>query len=593
MAKAIEESRKCARYSERPWLKHYDFWVPPSITYPRQPAYRALEIGAMNYPDRPATIFFGQEMSFKELQDRAYRFATALSDFGIAKGDRVGIMLPNCPQFPISFWGILRAGAVVVCFNPTYTVREFERQARDSGVRALVILDQIASAILPAISETEIEHVMVTGVQECMPPTGASYAADRKGSLSGLESLKDVLDSAARHSRSERDVKIHSLLDLIGSTSPRYIKVDIDPEEDLAVLQYTGGTTGLSKGAMLTHFNLFANTAQAAVWRSYVRSKEGERSLLVIPLFHVYGLTVGMMIGALDGSTLILIPKYDVELVVDAFERYRPTVFPGVPTLYVSLLNHPRAAQIDFSSVKYFNSGSAPLPLDVIERFEALTGRILRQGYGLSETSPTTHTQTVLGLRKPESCGIPFPDTECKIVDVETGETEVPVGEVGELCIRGPQVMKGYWKQPEETARALRHHSEGGGPWFYTGDIARMDEDGYFYIVQRKKDLIIVSGFNVYPSEVEEVLYAHPAVMEAGVVGVSDEYRGERVKAYVALRPGMEASVEELIEHCRSQLARYKVPSEIKLLAALPKTTVGKILHRALRELDDFGGSGA
>src|SRR5262249_33096538 len=561
MVRAAETIDTGSRYSERPWLKHYDFWVPPSITYPRQPAYRALDMGAMNYPDRPATIFFGREMTFRELQDRAYRLATALAELGIAKGDRVGIMLPNCPQFPIAFWGILRAGAVVVCFNPTYTAREFERQAKDSGIRALIVLDQIAAPILATVPETDIENVLVTGIQECMPAeTGASYEAERAGSLPGLESLQEVLDSAIRRSRSGRSCNLHHLLDLVGNTKRKYIKIDIDPEEDLAALQYTGGTTGLSKGAMLTHFNLFANTAQAAVWRSYVKSKDGERTLLVIPLFHVYGLTVGMMIAALEGSTLILIPKYDVELVVDAFERYRPTTFPGVPTLYVSLLGHPRAAEIDFSSVKYFNSGSAPLPLGVIERFEALTGRVLRQGYGLSETSPTTHAQTVLGLRKPESCGIPFPDTECKIVDIETGEQEMPAGEPGELCIRGPQVMKGYWKQPEETARALRFDGDGRGPWFYTGDIARMDDDGYFYIVQRKKDLIIVSGFNVYPSEVEEVLYSHPAVMEAGVVGVPDEYRGERVRAYVSLRPGMEASVEELIDYCRSQLARYKVP---------------------------------
>jgi len=591
MAKVIETHRAASCYAERPWLKHYDFWVPPSITYPRQPAYRALEIGAMNYPERAATIFFGREMTFRELQDRAYRFATALADLGIARGDRVGIMLPNCPQFPIAFWGILRAGGVVVCFNPTYTVREFERQARDSGIQALVVLDQIAPAILSCIHETEVENVLVTGIQECMPEgAGALYRAERAGSLPSVESLKSALASALTAGDPERGIELHSLLELISRTERRHIKVEIDSEEDIAALQYTGGTTGLSKGAMLTHFNLFANTAQAAIWRSYIRSRDGERSLLVIPLFHVYGLTVGMMIAALDGSTLILIPKYDVELVVDAFERYRPTVFPGVPTLYVSLLNHPRAREIDFSSVKYFNSGSAPLPLDVIDRFEALTGKVLRQGYGLSETSPTTHTQTVLGLRKPESCGIPFPDTECKIVDVETGEREMPVGEAGELCIRGPQVMKGYWNQPEETARALRSDGEGGGPWFYTGDIARMDEDGYFYIVQRKKDLIIVSGFNVYPSEVEEVLYAHPAVLEAGVVGVRDDYRGEKVRAYVALKPGMNASVEDLVEHCRQQLARYKVPSEIRILAELPKTAVGKILHRTLRELDEDSG---
>jgi long-chain acyl-CoA synthetase len=282
---------------------------------------------------------------------------------------------------------------------------------------------------------------------------------------------------------------------------------------------------------------------------------------------------------------MVLIPKFDIDMLLDAVERYRPTVFPGVPTLYVSILNHPRSNVVDFSSVKYFNSGSAPLPLEVTERFEALTGCILRQGYGLSETSPTTHSTSQLGLRKPESCGIPFPDTECKIVDLETGEVEMPIGEPGELAIRGPQVMLGYWNQPDETARALRQDPEGGAPWFYTGDVARMDEDGYFYIVQRKKDMIIVSGFNVYPSEVEEVLYSHPAVLEAGVIGVPDDYRGERVKAFVALRPGATATEEELLDHCGKGLAKYKVPSRIEFLESLPKTAVGKILHRSLREI--------
>jgi long-chain acyl-CoA synthetase len=565
-------------YRAKPWLKHYDFWVPASATYPRQPVYRALEIGAGNYPDRPYTIFFGAEMTFAQTRDRALRLANALSQMGVAKGDRVGVMLPNCPQFPVSFFAVARAGATCVSINPTYTPREFERLAKDSGIRALVVMDQLAPALLPVIAGTEIEQVIVTGIQDYMPePVAARYVAENGERLPVLADLQQAAPA---------NVTISHFSKVIEESPARHFRVEIEPEQDLAALQYTGGTTGVPKGAMLTHFNLFANTIQSVLWRSYFSTPEGERMLLIIPMFHVYGMTIGMLLSAIQGGTMILIPKFDINLMLDAINRYKPTFFPGVPTLYVSLLNHPKAAETDFSSIKYFNSGSAPLPLDVTERFEELTGCVLRQGYGLSETSPTTHSTSQLGLRKPESCGIPFPDTECKIVDLETGETEVPVGEMGELCIRGPQVMRGYWNQEEETRRALREDPDGGGPWFYTGDIATMDEDGYFYIVQRKKDLIIVSGFNVYPSEVEEVLYSHPAVLEAGVIGVADDYRGERVKAFVALRDGMQATPDELTEHCRAGLAKYKVPSEIAILPALPKTAVGKILHRSLRDME-------
>ena len=568
-------------YADKPWLRSYDFWVPATATYPKQPVYRALEIGANNFPDRAATLFFGAEMSFRALRERALRFAAALRGFGIHKGDRVAIMLPNCPQFPISFFGVLRTGATVVSINPTYTPREVERLAKDSGIRVLIVMDQIAGALVSVLAKSSIEHVVVTSLQDYMPDAvAARYVSEREGQLPSVDSIRKAL---ARSSGSSPAV--HELDELIKSTEPLHFRVDIDPE-DIAALQYTGGTTGTPKGAMLTHSNLFANTIQSVLWRSFFSTPEGERTLMVIPLFHVYGMTVGMLLGALQGSTLILVPKFDADLLLDAITRYKPTFFPAVPTLYVALLNHPKSKETDFSSVRYFNSGSAPLPLDVIERFEELTGCVLRQGYGLSETSPTTHSTPQLGPRKPESCGIPFPDTECKVVDIESGEREMPVNELGEICIRGPQVMKGYWNQPDETARALRPDPHGGAPWFYTGDIGRMDDDGYFYIVQRKKDMIIVSGFNVYPNEVEEVLYSHPAVMEAGVIGVRDDYRGERVKAFVSLRPGAAVTKENLIEYCAQGLARYKVPAEIEFLDALPKTAVGKILHRSLREIE-------
>lgn len=576
MRSAKESAEHESYYAKKPWLKHYDFWVPESVSYPRQPVYRALEIGASNYPNRPATVFFGAELTFRELKEQAYRLASALTRFGIVKGDRVGIMLPNCPQFPVSFFAVLRTGATVVSINPTYTPREFERLAKDSGIRALIVTDLNAASIAEMLPSTSIENVIVTGLQDYMPEgVAAGYVAERKSQIQPIADLQ----------RAAGGMPIHGFSKLIQESEPQYIRVAINTEEDIAALQYTGGTTGTPKGAMLTHFNLFANTVQSALWRSYFSTPDGERMLIVIPLFHVYGMTVGMLLGALQGSTLILIPKFDPDLLIDAIPRYRPTFFPAVPTLYVSLLNHPKSKETDFSSIKYFNSGSAPLPLDVTERFEALTGCVLRQGYGLSETSPTTHSTTQLGLRKPESCGIPFPDTESKIVDIETGTTEMPVNELGELCVRGPQVMKGYWNQPDETARVLRQDPDGRGPWFYTGDIGRMDEDGYFYIVQRKKDMIIVGGFNVYPSEVEEVLYSHPAVMEAGVIGVADDYKGERVKAFVSLKPGMNATESDLLDYCRKGLARFKVPTEIEFLPGLPKTAVGKILHRSLRDI--------
>jgi long-chain acyl-CoA synthetase len=351
----------------------------------------------------------------------------------------------------------------------------------------------------------------------------------------------------------------------------------------VAVLQYTGGTTGVPKGAMLTHYNIFANVVQTESWAHSATRRGEDTYLLVIPFFHIYGFTVGLIEGVWRGVRQVLIPKYDVEALLAAIRDYRPTYFPAVPTIYISLLNHPKAKEYGIDRVRVFNSGSAPLPVEVIERFERMTGGTLNEGYGLSEASPVTHSTATLARRKPGSIGLPLPDTDMKIVDLETGTREVAVGEEGELCIAGPQVMKGYWNRQDETAIALRR-DEAGRTWLYTGDVARMDEDGYTYIVQRKKDMIIVAGFNVYPSEVEGVLYAHPAVLEAAVVGVPDEYRGEVVKACVVLKGGAAATPEELIEHCRGGLAEFKVPRTVEIRESLPKTAVGKILHRALRE---------
>lgn len=541
-------------YASKPWLKHYDYWVPAEINYPRQPIYQILQIASGRYGEKPATAFFGAHLSFRELKSQVDRFAAALVRLGIEKGDRVGIMLPNSPQYLISFFAIVRLGAIVTNINPIYTQREVDLVAQDAGLKAVVGLDQLAPLLLAVKPTSSIEHVISTSVQEyTAQPEGAPPAPD--GTLSFTELIRQV-------------------------EYPELPRVSIDAEEDVAVLQYTGGTTGVPKGAMLTHYNLYANSLQSGLWGEGVTEKGNERYLMVIPYFHIYGQTVGMLIGAWQGAMQIMIPKFDVNLLLDAIKRYEPTFFPGVPTLYISLLNHPDARTSGLDRVRRFNSGSAPLPIEVLEKFEALTGGMLYEGYGLTEASPVTHSTPTLSKRKPGSIGLPIVGTECKIVDLETGETEVPVGQEGELCIRGAQVMKGYWNKPGETANTLRDG------WLYTGDVARMDEDGFFYIVQRKKDMIIVSGFNVYPNEVEDVIFTHPAVVEAAVIGVPDEYRGEAVKVFVVLKPGMDASVEEIVEFCKERMAKYKVPSHVVFVPALPKSAVGKVLRRELRELE-------
>jgi long-chain acyl-CoA synthetase len=541
-------------YALKPWRKHYDFWVPAEINPPNQPLYQILQIASVCYKERPAVAFVGAQMTFGEMKSHVDRLATALLQLGIGKGDRIGIMLPNSPQYPICFFAIVRLGAIVVNVNPIYTPREIEMVAKDSGMRAIIVMDLLAPNVLGIKQKTAIEHVITTSLLDYSAKSSEAGPAP-DGTLSCKKLIGDVTEV------------IH----------PR---VAIDPGEDVAVLQYTGGTTGVPKGAMLTHRNLYVNTLQSYVWGQHLTDRGNERYLLVIPYFHIYGQTVGMLLGAWTGAMQIPIPKFDPNMLIEAIKQYRPTFFPSVPTLYISMLNHPEIKTCGLEYVRRFNSGSAPLPVEVIEQFEALSGAMLYEGYGLTEASPTTHSTPTLAKRKIGSIGLAFPSTECKIVDLETGEIEVPVGHDGELCIRGPQVMKGYWNRPDETAIALRDG------WLYTGDVARMDEDGFFYIVQRKKDMIIVSGFNVYPNEVEDVLFTHPAVLEAVVIGIPDEYRGEAVKAFVVLKPDASSTEEDLLEFCRANLAKYKVPSIINIVPALPKSAVGKVLRRELREME-------
>jgi long-chain acyl-CoA synthetase len=557
-AKPVSETAP-SPYAARPWLNHYDYWIRAHNNYPRRSLHEILRVATADVPEATATIFLGAQLTFAQIKERSDKFATALTRLGFKQHDRIGIMLPNCPQYLIAAFAVLRIGATVVNVNPLYTPRELEVVARDSGMSALIALDllvPVVNSVREQSGASIIPTLIITSAGEY------SAAAIPCTAVEGAMRFTDLID---------------------GVTEIDLPSVQIDPERDVAVLQYTGGTTGKPKGAMLSHYNIFANVVQTEGW-VFRPGKRGENTfLLVIPFFHIYGFTVGMIGGVWHGVRQVLIPKYDVEALLIAIRDYTPTYFPAVPTIYISLLNHPRAKEYGLDRVRAFNSGSAPLPLEVIEQFERVTGGTLCEGYGLSEASPVTHTTASLARRKPGSIGLPIPDTDVKIVDLETGEHEVAIGKEGELCIAGPQVMLGYWNQPAETANTLRTDAN-GVTWLYTGDVARMDEDGYFYIVQRKKDMIIVSGFNVYPSEVEEVLYAHPGVFEAAVIGVPDAYRGEAVKACIVLKPDANVSIEELTNHCRKSLAEFKVPGIIDVRESLPKTAVGKILRRVLRE---------
>ena len=551
------EKQQMSPYEEKPWLNHYDYWVPAETNFAPQPIYQILNLAAAQFNDRPATVFLDAKLSFGELKERTDKLATALSRLGIRKGDRVGVMLPNCPQYLISFFAIVRLGGIVTNVNPIYTAREVELVAKDSGMRAMITLDMLAGTVQGVQAEVQIEWIITTSIGE--------YSADPQAGLTPAGTL--------------------SFSELIASVNaPELPHVEIDAEQDVAALVYTGGTTGVPKGAMLTHYNLYAAAIQCTLWGGPFLRRGEDRFLVVIPYFHVYGLVVGVLFGVWQGAMQIPIAKFDAKLLLKAIKDHAPTYFPGVPTLFISLLNHPDAKTSGLDRVQRFNSGSAPLPIEVIEQFERLSGAMLFEGYGMTETAAMATSTPTLAKRKPGSIGLPVTATQCKIVDLETGDRDMALGVEGELCIRGPQVMKGYWNKPDETAETIRDG------WLYTGDVARMDEDGYFYIVQRKKDLILVSGFNVYPTEIEEVLFTHPAVKEAAVIGLSDQYRGEAVKAFIVLKEDVRAApelAEELTEYCRGRLAKYKVPSTIEFIGSLSKSAVGKVLRRELKEAEE------
>ncbi|MFC4409845.1 long-chain-fatty-acid--CoA ligase [Chungangia koreensis] len=551
--------------TERPWLKLYPENIPHTLQYEEMPVQEYLTRSAKTFPDKTAIHFMGKDISYKELYESSLKFANYLKSLGVQKGDRVAIMLPNSPQSVIGYYGILYAGGIVVQTNPLYTERELQYQMKDSGAKIILAMDILYPRIMKVQQETDLENVIITGIKDYLPfPKNLIYPFIQKKQYGFSVKV-------------EHRGMSHLFTEVMKVATPERIEVPFNFEEDLALLQYTGGTTGFPKGVMLTHKNLISNASMCEKW--LYKIEKGEETVMgILPLFHVYGMTTVLILSVMQGNKMVLLPKFDVETALKTIDKQKPTIFPGAPTLYIGLLNHPDVSKYDLSSIKACVSGSAPLPVDVQDRFERVTGGKLVEGYGLTETSPITHANFLWDIdRVKGSIGVPWPDTEAAILSMETGEP-VPAGEKGEIAIKGPQVMKGYWKRPEDTEMSFRDG------WFLTGDIGYMDENGYFYIADRKKDMIIAGGFNIYPREVEEVLYEHDAVMECVVAGVPDPYRGETVKAYIVLKEGATVTEEELNKFCRQHLASFKVPRLYEFRTELPKTAIGKILRRTLIE---------
>ncbi len=576
MTNDAQAGQKTAVYSARPWVRHYEQGVSAELAIPDQPLTWLLDQAVHNHSDQTAIIYYGNRLNYAQLSSLANRFAAALQRLGVQKGDRVAIALPNIPQYPIAFYGALRAGAVVVPTNPLYTEREMQHQLADSGARVIVMLDSFYPVVRAVRANTALEHVILTSPADFLPPLlHALYPLSQRGAKNQEPRLNSK--------EMQRDATLHSMHSILQPHTKGGLEVFKLPApssgEDLAALQYTGGTTGLSKGAMLTHRNLLANAFQTRYWTPNARDAE-EVTLCVAPFFHSYGLTVGMNLSILAAATMVLLPRFKAKNVVSAIRKYRPTLFPGIPTMYLAIMREVGKHTEQLSSIKYCISGAAPLPAKVRRDFEAMTHGKLVEGYGLSEAAPVTHCNPLDGEIRDGSVGLPLQNVDAAILDAETGAF-LPAGEVGEIVVKGPNIMKGYWKRDKETAGIFYKD------WMHTGDLGKMDEDGYFYIVERIKDLIIASGFNVYPREVEEVLFHHPAVAEAAVVGVPDEYRGETVAAFIVLKPGYAASEEtsqDILAYCKHELTPYKVPKKLEFRETLPKSLIGKVLRRELRE---------
>ncbi|MCK6624716.1 MAG: long-chain fatty acid--CoA ligase [Anaerolineae bacterium] len=568
----------------RVWHQHYDPNVPVSIEYPRQPVDQFLRQSAQQHPERTALIFGGmapwlgeqhRRLSYHELNALADRFAAGLQQQGLQKGDRVVLYMPNCPQYVIAYYGTLRAGGIVVPSNPLYVAREIEHQMKDAGAIFAVVLSLLYKNVKQVRAHTALKQVIVTNIKEYFP-----------GLLKTLFSLAKEKKEGHRVDISQ-DAGTVWFQDFLAAAPTKPQPVEITPE-DTAVLMYTGGTTGVPKGAQLTHSNVVANALQSAAWLSGAGQSAGpEIMLTALPLTHSYSMTVCMNLSVFGGHTQIIIPNpRDIVHVLNAINIHRPTYFPGVPALYTTLSNHPdvKAGKYDLKSIKACISGAAGLPVEVQAQFQRITGGRLVEGFGLSETSPVALANPLGSGGRIGTIGVPISDTDVKIMDPETEEVELGPNQPGVICIRGPQVMKGYWNMPKETADCLRQHAD-GQVWLHTGDIAQMSEDGYFRIVDRKKDMILASGgFNVYPRDIEERLYEHPKVLEAVAIGVPVDSDNQRAKVFVVLKPGQTVTAEEIIAWCKEGLAPYKVPKFVEFRTELPKTMVGKILRRQLME---------
>jgi len=563
---------------DHPWVRHYEQGVSPRLDVPDRPLTWLLDTTASRHPSHTAILYYGTKLTYAQLSGMANRFAIALQRLGIQKGDRVAIALPNIPHYPIAFYGALRAGAVVVPTNPLYTEREMQHQLADSGARFLVMLDTFYPIVRTIRKKTALEHIIFTSASDFLPPLLQTlYPLSQRSAKNPEPALTDK--------EVQNDPSLHRLRTMLETHTKGGVELFHLPVlatgNDLAVLQYTGGTTGFSKGAMLTHRNLLANAMQTRRWTPKAQEAQ-EITLCVAPFFHSYGATVGMNLSIYAAATMVLVPRFKASDVVKTIRQYHPTLFPGIPTMYLALL-HEVGKHTDYlGSVKYCISGAAPLPAKVQSDFEHVTGGKLVEGYGLSEASPVTHCNPFTNEGRNGSIGLPMPEVDCRIIDPETGKP-MPTGEIGEIVVKGPNIMQGYWNRTDETKAIF---TEDG--WMRTGDLGRMDEEGFFYVAERKKDMIIASGFNVYPREVEGVLFEHPAVAEAAVVGIPDEYRGETVAAFVVLKPGKtpsEVLKRDILAYCKERLTAYKVPKILEFRASLPKSLIGKVLRRELRIL--------
>lgn len=548
---------------ERIWHKAYAKGVPRSLDYEEITLHDALERTAKRFPDTVALIMMGKKITYRELNELVNRFANALTVLGIRKGDKVALLLPNIPQVVIASYAVFRLGAVVVMNNPLYTESELEHQLNDSGSRMAIGLDLLTPRMLKLKDKTGIESIIACHIRDYLPFP-----------------KKQLFPFVKKQMHRETDPKegVYDFLDLVKKypATPPEVSVAF---HDLAALLYTGGTTGVSKGVMLTHQNCSVCVQQLKAW--VFDAVEGkDRMLGTFPAFHVAGFTTGMNTAVFRGLTYILIPRPEPGIVLEMTRKYRPDWFPCVPTIFVGVLHHPDFSKTDFSCVKGCVSGAAPLPIETINQWQERVGAGIVECYGLTETATLSHANPWRGKTKVGSVGVPVPDTDCRIVDVETGTRDLPQGEAGEILVKGPQVTQGYYHNPAETAQAIRDG------WLYTGDIGYMDEEGYLFIVDRKKDMIIAGGYNIYPRDIDEVLYTHPKIQEACAVGLPDPYRGETVKAFIVLKAGETLTEEEVIAFCREKLAAYKVPKLVEFMPELPKSTVGKVLRRKLREME-------